>query len=276
MCNNDNSILLPFLEKEKLSGNNFLNNFLDWHHDLIIVLKQVGKESILEAPIPLLPENGGTIDEIMAEKNAREQSISVACLMLLTMDFNFQRQFENMDAYNMIVKLKTMFRGLKRSKMVLTMNAILDTKLEEGKPVGPHVQKMIGYFEIMEHIGSPFTPELATVIIFRSLHDGFNEFRKNFIMYETEKPLIELLNMLQTFEQIINIKPKMQCLMVCKGEGFKKNGTKKSKKNASPSESTCLYCKKIGHFKRDCHKYKDDEKNGCLNLHPFTSGPKKK
>ena len=44
------------LDREKLNN----TNFLDWQRNLRIVLKYEEKESVLDNPLPVLPEGGGT------------------------------------------------------------------------------------------------------------------------------------------------------------------------------------------------------------------------
>ena len=106
--NNNNSTmsLRSVLEKDKLTG----TNFLDWFQNLRIVLKQERKLYVLDEPLPEEPADNAPI----AEKNAYEKhhtdSIDVACLMLATMSSKLQKDLENMEDYDMIFNLKEMFQ----------------------------------------------------------------------------------------------------------------------------------------------------------------------
>ena len=108
MANNNNNnftmSLRSVLEKDKLTG----TNFLDWFRNLRIVLKQERKLYVLDEPLPEEPTNNAP----RAEKNAYEKhhndSIDVACLMA-TMSSKLQKDLENMEAYDMIFNLKEMF-----------------------------------------------------------------------------------------------------------------------------------------------------------------------
>ena len=75
-----------------------------------IVLKQERKLYVLDEPLSEEPVDNAP----RAEKNAYEKhhndSIDVACLMLATMSSEFQKDLENMEAYNMIFNLKEMFQ----------------------------------------------------------------------------------------------------------------------------------------------------------------------
>ena len=90
--------------------------------------------------------------------------------------------------------------------------------------------------------------------------------------------------MLKTAEK--TLKSDKQDVLMVRGGKFKKSGKKRNAKKggnkASPtkqsggtksekkkvsqptSESECFYCKKKGHWKRDCLKLKEDEKNGTV------------
>ena len=106
--NNNNSTmsLQSVLEKDKLTG----TNFLDWFRNLRIVLKQERKLYVLDEPLP-----GEAADNApRAKKNAYEKHhnyfIDVTCLMLATMSSKLQKDLENMEAYDMIFNLKEMFQ----------------------------------------------------------------------------------------------------------------------------------------------------------------------
>src|SRR5579859_7196555 len=88
--------LRSILEKEKLSG----TNFIDWYRNLRIVLKQEKKEYVLEEPCPDEPEaNASTADRKAYEKHC-DDDVDVSCLILATMSSELQKQYEDSDAYN--------------------------------------------------------------------------------------------------------------------------------------------------------------------------------
>ena len=84
------------LEKDKLTG----ANFLDWHRNLRIVLKQERKLYVLD---DALPEEEPASNASKAQKDAYNKhlndSIDVTCLMLACMNSDLQKKFEEMDAF---------------------------------------------------------------------------------------------------------------------------------------------------------------------------------
>ena len=106
--NNTNSLSLrSVLEKDKLSG----INFLDWHRNLRIVLKQERKLYVLDGPIPAAPALTAPRAEHNAYKKHQDDALDVSCVMLATMNAELQKQHELMDAYEMIEHLKKLFEG---------------------------------------------------------------------------------------------------------------------------------------------------------------------
>ena len=146
--------------------------------------------------------------------------------------------------------------------------------------LGPHVLKMIGYIEYLETLGFPVGPETGIDLIMNSLNNKFTQFVVNYNMNEFDKTPTELLAMLRTFETNMKAAEPAPMLMVgntskAKGKG-KWKGKKKTGSNSSPKPKSgpkrafkpkggvekgeCHYCKKTGHWKRNCSVYLEDLK----------------
>ena len=90
MTNNTLS-LRSLLEKEKLNG----TNFLDWFHNLRIVLKQEHKEYVIEEPVPDEPAANAPRADNDKFKKHMDDMIDVRCLMLATISPELQKQHED-------------------------------------------------------------------------------------------------------------------------------------------------------------------------------------
>ena len=97
--------LRSILEKDKLNGTNFTNRY----RNLRIVLKQEKKDHVLDNPIPEEPTDDESTTVSNAYRRARDESTEISCLMLTHMELDLQTQFENVEAYDMIIALKGMF-----------------------------------------------------------------------------------------------------------------------------------------------------------------------
>ncbi|GKA01646.1 hypothetical protein Tco_0674311 [Tanacetum coccineum] len=101
---NNNSIR-SILEKEKLNG----SNFLDWYRNLRIVLRNEQKLHHLEEALPEAPPATATAVVRNAYTRRVAEQQEVACLMLVSMTPEIQKNLEDRPAFEILQELKTMF-----------------------------------------------------------------------------------------------------------------------------------------------------------------------
>ena len=99
--------LRTILEKDKLNGTNFTN----WYRNLRIVLKQEKMDRVLDNPLPVESDENATVAATNAYRQICDESTEISCLMLAHMEPDLQQQFENVEAYDMIESLKSMFQA---------------------------------------------------------------------------------------------------------------------------------------------------------------------
>ncbi|XP_024314578.1 uncharacterized protein LOC112270739 [Brachypodium distachyon] len=193
------------------------------------------------------------------------------------MEPDLQQQFENVEAYDMIESLKSMFQAQAKTERYQVSQALLGCKFKDGDPLSPHVIKMTGYVQSLDRLGFPISDEFATDIVLNSLPSAYAPFISNYHMHGMDKKLTELHGMLKTVEADLK-KGTSQVLMVQNKAKFKKGSWTKKKKAKSggktqdsvpsaasgtkPSPaagSTCFYCKTDGHWKRNCSKFLADK-----------------
>ena len=269
--------LRSVLEKDKLNG----TNFLDWHRNLRIVLKQEKKQYVLEEPLPAEePPLTATRADKDAYKKHQSAALDVGCLMLATMNSELQKQHEEMEAFDMIEHLKQLYQQQARQERYDVSKALFQCRMVEGSLVGTHVLKMIGYIENLDKLGFPLDQELATDVILQSLPESFSQFVVNYNMTDMEKTLPQLLGMLRTYEANTKKTKATNVLIVNKGKGrAKAKGNKKAKKVFAKSkpkssalkpkggiakEGNCFHCGETGHWKRNCKVYLEDLKKGSV------------
>ena len=104
--NNPQSFSLRLVfEKDKLNG----TNFIDWSRNLTIVLKKEKKLEVLEHLLPNEPARNTTAAQRELFEKKKNDSNDVTCLMLATMSPELQKQFMDMEAYEIMTHLKEMF-----------------------------------------------------------------------------------------------------------------------------------------------------------------------
>jgi gag-polypeptide of LTR copia-type len=141
--------LRSVLEKEKLNG----INFMVWYRTLRIMLKQEKKEHVLDVPLPESPADGASRATRDIYQTYLEDTLNASNLMLLSMTSELQKRHEDMDAYDMIVSLKSMFENQMRVERYEISRSLFGCKLAEGDPVSPHMINMIGRIESLEKLG---------------------------------------------------------------------------------------------------------------------------
>ena len=107
-----NFALKSILEKDKLNG----TNFTTWYRNLRIVLKHDKKEHVLEDPLPEEPADNASAIAKNAYQKLIDESTEISCLMLACMEPDLQQHFENVEAYDMIESLKSMFQTQTRTE----------------------------------------------------------------------------------------------------------------------------------------------------------------
>ncbi|XP_071712892.1 uncharacterized protein [Rutidosis leptorrhynchoides] len=241
--------LRSVLEKEKLNN----TNFLDWYHNLRIVLKVKKKSYILDGLIPEEPPANATKSIRDAWTKHTDDSIEVACLMLDTMISDLQKDLEHHDAFEMLKQLKEMFQQQAKQQRFETVRALHACKMAEGTSISFYVLKMKSYIDQLERLGSSIGPELAIDLILNSLRrvivlpKSYDQFVLNYNMNNWEKSISELHLMLKNAEKNIPSKTS-EVLMIREGK-IKKPQAKGKGKSKHKSQGNTKGLRKIKKLK---------------------------
>ena len=198
------------------------------------------------------------------------------CYILASMSNILQHHHENMaTAYDMMMNLKEMFGEQNRAGRQVAMKALLNTKMAEGTPVQDHVLKMISHLNELEILGAEIDGESQVDIVLMSLPESYKNFRLNYSMSKGNYSLAELLKELQAAEGILGQAKSVQVMEKgSSSSSAKKNKKKKkapkpagaskqkTKKGDAKPRNKCFTCGQVGHWKKDCPKYKARTQNG--------------
>jgi hypothetical protein len=149
------------LEKKRLNGANFIDRYLN----LRIILRQEKIEHVLTESYPEdLPASLSAADHRGYEKRC-DDALNMSCLILATMFPDLQKQYEHVDAYTMIQRLRGMFKNQARAERYNISKALFACKLIEGSPISPHVIKMMSYNETLDKLSCALKDDLTTDVI---------------------------------------------------------------------------------------------------------------
>ncbi|KAJ9538899.1 hypothetical protein OSB04_031632 [Centaurea solstitialis] len=280
----NNLSLRSILEKDKLTG----SNFLDWERNLMIVLRHERKWYVLEKPLGEAPPANAPAAARNAHKKHSDDLLDVAYLMLATMSPDLQAGLINTNAYDMIRQLRDMFQTQARTERYDATKAFNECKMVKGTSVSDHVMKMKRHLDHLERLGHPVPLQLATDTILNSLSEDYRPFVVNYNMNNMEKIIAELHSMLKTAELNMGKKNKTKDVLMVKDGGVKKkngqastskgkgpvqaiqsapkkgkgNGKgKKVKPNKARTENRCFICNEIGHWRQNCPKRHEAGRN---------------
>ncbi|GJW80871.1 hypothetical protein Tco_0144846 [Tanacetum coccineum] len=164
---NNNSIR-SILEKEKLNG----SNFLDWYRNLRIVLRNEQKLHHLEEALPEAPPATATAAVRNAYTRWVAEQQEVACLMLVSMTPEIQKNLEDRPAFEILQELKTMFQQQAEQEL----------------------------FTTIERLGYPMPLVVGVNMILTLLSKDYDQFVQNYNKHGMGKTIPELHAMLKLAE----------------------------------------------------------------------------
>ncbi|KAJ9542711.1 hypothetical protein OSB04_029217 [Centaurea solstitialis] len=194
VTNTNNLSLRSILEKDKLTG----PNFLDWERNLMIVLRHERKWYVLEEALGEAPPANASATIRNAHRKHSNDLLDVGCLMLVTMSLDLQTGIINTNAYDMIRQLRDMFQMQAGTERYDATRALNECKMTKGTSVSDHVMKMERHIDHLERLGHPVPLQLATDTILNSLSDDYKQFVINYNTNNMEKSIAELHSMLET------------------------------------------------------------------------------
>ncbi|GJW82702.1 zinc finger, CCHC-type containing protein, partial [Tanacetum coccineum] len=232
----NNSLFRSLFEKQKLTG----NNFMEWYRNLRIVLSTEDKLPFLEQPIPALPVppqgQANPPDVITTHQAWVKAQKEIVGLMLMTMDPEIQKTLEHLGAYDMLKELKTLYVQQADQELLQTVREFHACKQEEGQSVSSYVLKMKSYIDNLERLGHAMTQNLSVSLILVSLRKEYDGFVQNYNMHSMGKTVNELHAMLKLHEQTLPPKEVAPALHAIRAGRIQKNQKKKSHKAAKGNQ----------------------------------------
>ncbi|GJS96539.1 retrotransposon protein, putative, ty1-copia subclass [Tanacetum coccineum] len=217
----NNSLFRSLFEKQKLTR----NNFLEWYHNLWIVLSTKDKLPFLEQPIPVLlvpPQGQANPPDVVTTHQAWVKAHKeIVGLMLMTMDLDIQKNLEHLGAYDMLKELKKF------------------------------------YIENLEHLGHAMTQNLSVSLILVSLRKEYDSFVQNYNMHSMGKTKNQKKKSYKAAKGNQGKgKAKIGYAPVQAPPFAPKPKNPPTPKKDNPAKDViCHQCGKVGHWRRNCPIY---------------------
>nr|GFA18855.1 hypothetical protein [Tanacetum cinerariifolium] len=217
---------------------------------------------ILAAPVPTQAGQQVALEALAAHATWVKGSKEIVGLMLMTMDSEMQRNLENLGAYEMLQKLKTLFAQQAEQELLQTMREFHSCKQEEGQSVSSYVLKMKIYIDNLKHLGHPMTTGLGVGLILISLRKEFDGFVHIYNMHSMGKTINELHAMLKLHEQTLpkNNAPALHAIQAGKGKNKLAYAPKPKippppKREDPAKDLVCHQCGDTCHWKTNYPQY---------------------
>ena len=131
------------MEKEKLKYDG--SNYVDWVHNLRIILTATQKAYVLDAPLGVPTPLASFVDVVNIWQSKADDYSIFQCAMLYGLEPGLQRRFERHGAYEMFQELKLIFQANARIGRYEVSNKFYCCKMEENSSVSEHILNMSGY-----------------------------------------------------------------------------------------------------------------------------------
>ncbi|KAM6569045.1 hypothetical protein CsatB_017030 [Cannabis sativa] len=272
--------MLSLLTENKLNG----SNFNKWNENINIALIGESALFVLTEPSPEVP--GDNASKAVKEKYERWQKANDKALyfMLSSMVDTLKTRFSKTEkAAEVMTKLNELFGKASLQSRFDATKKYINARMEPHQNVRDHVLLMSSYFQEAQDHGAEMDSATQVSLILNSLTPAFLPYTSNYVMNKKEIDFHELVNDLQTYENLIGgpkkkgskphnpgngngtIKPEANVASASKPKSKKKwNNTKKrtkamKNKKAVPSgdatlKGKCFYCNEKGHWKPQCPK----------------------
>ncbi|XP_077242499.1 uncharacterized protein LOC143883013 [Tasmannia lanceolata] len=228
--------LAKILEENKLTG----PNYLDWKRNLMLVLNAVKVYWVLTTQEPELPGPDAPQADHDRKSKWLEDNEMAKWYILGSMFNLLQQQHIGMAvASDIMLNIKEKFGEQHRTARLLAIIGLISTKMVEETSVRDHMLKKMGYLNELDILGVIMDAKTQIDIVLSSLCGSFKEFVMTYHMNKMTTSLIELMNQLQTAEDLQksnkksiflaegNVpsapKPKGKGKGRTKGQGSKKN-----------------------------------------------------
>src|SRR3954463_9803166 len=167
MARNNNAFSLgPMLEKEKLAANG--GNYADWFRNLGFVLKVAKKDYVLKEALPAAPTEDASQDDKNVYATKVDDHTAVQCLMLMCMDTELQKHFENFTIFDMVTQLSALYQKQARTERYKITKQSWECKMAKGGSISDHVMKLVGYAQRLSALGFVISMTLVTDILLAS------------------------------------------------------------------------------------------------------------
>ncbi|KAL4376734.1 hypothetical protein GQ457_02G021410 [Hibiscus cannabinus] len=256
----DNRVDIPELTSE---------NFKFWKESILLQLGCLDIDYAIRKSEPSVTDNINQADLALYEKWERSNRLSIMFIKTkVPADVRGSiEQYENVQ--NLLAAIEKQFQTSQKSLASTLIMKFTSLKLTTVKGVRDHINKMRDLAARLKALEVEMSNSFLVHYILNTLPPQYGPFKISYNTHKDKWSIDELLTMCDQEEGRLILETGESALTVTQGKRpvqAKQRGKAKMQPQADiKKEFTCFFCKKKGHLKKDCVKYKGWlEKKDCI------------
>ncbi|UYV64540.1 hypothetical protein LAZ67_3001142 [Cordylochernes scorpioides] len=244
------------------------DNFHLWKFQMKIILEAKDLLSITDGS-EVKPE----IEDIAKFSNWKKKDAKSKMLITTALEFKYLQQIVNCQtSAEMWKKLSTIYELKSETNKYLLQQRIFEYKMNTNDNIATHISKVETLAQQMKDLGEPISDVALITKIICSLPDKYKNFITAWDSVSSEEKTLENLTARLLKEESLqdhwdssgNSKPDNALMTFSK---FNRNSTASNKQQQhqqsikdKKKNTHCGYCKKKGHWWKECYKRKEEQK----------------
>ncbi|KAL4340454.1 hypothetical protein GQ457_08G012720 [Hibiscus cannabinus] len=264
----DNRVDIPELTSE---------NFKFWKESILLQLGCLDIDYAIRKSEPSITDNSNQADLALYEKWERSNRLSIMFIKSkVPADVRGSiEQYENVQ--DLLAAIEKQFQTSQKSLASTLIMKFTSLKLTTVKGVRDHINKMRDLAARLKALEVEMSDSFLVHYILNTLPPQYGPFKISYNTHKDKWSIDELLTMCDQEEGRLILEMGESALTVTQGKRpvqAKQRGKAKMQPQADiKKEFTCFFCKKKGHLKKDCVKYKGwlEKKGKSISLVCFES-----
>ncbi|UYV73992.1 hypothetical protein LAZ67_11001747 [Cordylochernes scorpioides] len=244
------------------------DNFHLWKFQMKIILEAKDLLSITDGS-EVKPE----IEDIAKFSNWKKKDAKSKMLITTALEFKYLQQIVNCQtSAEMWKKLSTIYELKSETNKYLLQQRFFEYKMNPNDNIATHISKVETLAQQMKDLGEPISDVALITMIICSLPDKYKNFITAWDSVSSEEKTLENLTARLLKEESLqdhwdssgNSKPDNALMTFSK---FNRNSTASNKQQQhqqsikdKKKNTHCGYCKKKGHWWKECYKRKEEQK----------------
>lgn len=251
------------------------DNYVTWKWQIMMVLK-----------------NKGLLDSITTKRTTETSRDKQAALIIASAlsQQNMQRVINCNTAYEIWTTLEASFENKSSTERAMLLERFHSYKINRVSDISKAIGEIQAKAARLKSLGAAIDDETVISVILRALPESLKTWKSTWMMVNSERPSLNKLVTGILAEVNEMGAPESKAFAVESGGRFGRNkpyhntgtrqdaspntpyGSNQPERNKSKRLDTCNYCKKKGHWAKDCRKRIADDRNNVRGVRSQESG----